>query len=219
MKATRILTLLAIAIATVFASIPSHAAASDPFVVSDDPIGDGAVDGQVGAGPLAGSAAGLDMTLITIAEPTASTLEFVINVTDMQLSPTPNEVVRYLWMMQVNGKEYWIQAKQSDITTASATADDAQGTAEHLTGAFRLRGNCSVTGVVSTCHHIKWLQGAFDAANKQVRMTVPLEDAAAPDFTAGASIVTVEVDSSLQVAISNASTSDQILGGEEYTIP
>src|SRR5258706_4872250 len=77
--------------------------------------------------------------------------------------------------------------RTSNFPTAPATADDPAGTAQHVGLAIRLRGNCLSPGAVTTCHHVAWLDGAFDVTAHQVRVTIPL--GITPDFKEGAKIV------------------------------
>lgn len=185
-----------------------------PVLVGVDAVGDSAVDPTTA--PL-----GLDLETISLNRPDArkNYVEFTWKVTEMNVPP-PNEIVRFLWQFTVGGAEYWVQAKMSDLTTATATADDPAGTATHLQGSFRLRGNCSLIGVVSTCHHLAWLDGAFDVDADEARVRVPLDSAAAPAITAGASIDPEQgAEVGLQAAVSNASTADQMSQDEVFVIP
>ena len=136
--------------------------------------------------------------------------------------PPPNEVIRYLWPMTVDGTEYWVQAKMSDALSGTTFVDDPVGALTHLDGAFRLRGDCQTIGVVATCVHLKWLEGSFDLDANQVRMRVPLGDAVAPHFVPGAvifSAATLQMTASIQVLVSNALTSDSVTIEEPYAIP
>ncbi len=203
-----------LALAALFSFRPSMA--EGRVLIAEDPVGDAAVDPSLGA-------IGLDVTGLYIEHVAAPTphLEFTVKVTNLPAAP-PNEVVRYLWQVTVAGKEYWLQAKRSDFSTATATADDPSGTASHLDGAFRLRGNCGVTVALSTCKHLLWLDGAFDTEAGEIRMSVPLGNPIAPHFASGALINqtgTNVMTASIQVAISNAQTSDTVTGYEAYIIP
>lgn len=209
-------TLVALFVLTaMFAIRPAAAADQERVLVAEDQAGDAAVDPTL-------EAAGLDVTELYVhrIEAPAPHLEFVIKVTNLPAAP-PQEVVRYLWQMTVNGKAYWIQAKSSDVAS-TATADDAPGSVQRVAGSFRLRGNCSTVAVLSTCVHLLWLDGSFDTTNGEILINVPLDNPVAPDFTSGASIIQgtdQTMTASVQAGISNASTSDTVTGYEDYLIP
>ncbi|MPY79895.1 MAG: hypothetical protein GEV04_15820 [Actinophytocola sp.] len=188
-----------------------------PLLVGEDPTGDAPIRPEA-------AAFGLDVTELAIhrPDPGSGELEFTIRVTELSAEPPP-EVVRYLWQMKVDGEEYWIQAKTSDISTATAFLDDPQGTLEHIPGSFRLRGNCGFlvpdAETVATCQHLAWIDGVFDTEANEVRMTVPLGLEVAPHFTPGARITAGEVNASFQLVVSNATTSDAVVQDVDYAIP
>jgi hypothetical protein len=173
----------------------------------------------------AGTAAGTELAAAYIAQPDGNVdaLEFTWEVTELN-APPPNEVVRYLWQVQIDGKEYWLQAKSSDLTTATMLPDDPAGTVTRLSGSFRLRGDCGplADGAnVSSCGHVTWLDGVFDLDADQVRVTVPLDLEEAPLFTAGNLIQQAGngVEAGFQAAVSNNLTAMQLPMDEDYTIP
>jgi len=188
-------------------------------IVATDGTDDFADDPDLG--PLAGPL-GIDVTELAIHTPDARAhaVEFVIRVTDLQVPP-PNEIIRFLWDFKVDGTTFRLQAKSSDIAS-TMLADDPVGALERLTGAFRLRGNCEVIGVLSNCAHLMWLDGVFDVENNEIRMTVPL-NAGVSAFRRGAVISPESGDgdmtASIQVGASNNLTSDNVDVVGSYTIP
>lgn len=187
-----------------------------PVVLGEDPEGDPPVHPQL-------AALGIDATEIAIGspDPFLSEIEFVIRVTELNAPPAP-EFIRYLWQFQVEGEEYWIQAKTSDVTTTTAFLDDPQGSVQHIPGSFRLRGNCGTienTGI-ATCRHLAWLDGEFDTGADEVRVRLPLDLEVAPAITAGAAIDPENgMTASIQAAVSNNATSDTVFQDFSYTIP
>lgn len=219
MRRIRSAGLLAALLALTMLAIQAPSQANGRVVVGTDPTNDFANDPDLGflAGPL-----GIDVVQLEIGSVPGG-VEFVIKLASLE-TPPPNEVVRYLWQFLVDGKEYWIQAKMSDVASGTTFVDDPVGAATHLTGAFRLRGDCQIVGVVSTCVHLKWIEGVFDFDNDEVRMIVPLDDPVSPHFVSGAEIEPDAADAyqmtaSIQAGVSNQSTSDNVLHEEPYTIP
>jgi hypothetical protein len=201
---------------TAFGLAPARAAdGEDPILVGVDGPNDGAITGDATLAPL-----GMDELAAYIHQPDYSKneIEFVWQLTDLALDQPLPEIQRYLWQMTIGGKEFWIQAKTTDVTTASTIPDDPQGQLTHIPS-IRLRGNCSTVGVVATCHQLLWLDGDFDTAAKQVRIRVPLDNPAAPEFTAGARITSTNIETGFQVVISDANTTDEMFGCSDYTIP
>jgi len=190
----------------------------DPTViVGIDGTNDFADDQDLG--PLAGPL-GIDITELSIGLGNLGpSVEFTIKVADLQVPP-PNEIIRYVWQFQVDGVEYWVQAKSSDIATV-VLPDDPSGAATRLNGAFRLRGNCGPLATLNNCAHLMWLQGEFNLASDEVRMRVPIGDPRAPHFVAGAEITPdpEAVTASIQVVVSNATTSDTAFQDESFVIP
>lgn len=204
----------------VVASVGGTSSADEEMIVATDPTGDFADDPDVGA---IGTPIGLDVTELAIrTDEESESVEFVIRLEELN-APPPNEVYRYLWQMHVDDQEYWIQAKMSDASGGTTFADDPVGALTHVDGAFRLRGDCQVVGIIATCVHLMWIEGTFDLENKEVRMRVPIGNEVAPHFAPGKVISPVgegnEMTASIQVLISNASTSDNVTILESYTIP
>lgn len=188
-----------------------------PVVVGTDGTGDAPVRTEM-------AALGLDATEIAIGRPDPEGgLEFVIRVTQLE-GPPPPEVIRYLWQFLVGEDEFWVQAKTSDVTTLPMLPDDPQGAATNIPS-FRLRGDCGpfMVGDVTvgtTCRHLRWLEGEFDAATNEIRLTVPLGDEAAPQFVPGATIDPAGgVTASIQAVASATQTSDQVGQDVPYVIP
>jgi hypothetical protein len=187
-------------------------------IVGTDPANDFADDPDLGllAGPL-----GIDVLQLEIGSVEGG-VEFVVKLAALD-APPPNEVIRYLWQFLVDGQEYWVQAKMSDVASGTTFVDDPEGALTHVTGAFRLRGSCQVIGVVSTCIHLKWIEGVFDLENDEVRMIVPVDDPVAPHFTSGAMISpdsdAAQMTASIQAGVSNGSTSDNVVQYGSFLIP
>lgn len=187
-----------------------------PVVVGTDPEGNP-------PGHAALAQLGLDATAIALrqADPNVPEVEFIVRVTDLPSTPLP-EVVRYLWQFQIDGEEYWVQAKTSDFTTATAFSDDPAGTATNVPGSFRLRGDCGLvepTPNVTSCKHLAWLDGAFDPTRDEVRVRVPLGRSVSPEIAAGAVLDGAVMDASLQAVISNATTSNTVTQFTPYEFP
>lgn len=196
-----------------------------PFLIAEDPSGDAPFHPEF-------SRLGIDVTGLFIHQPDPDVpeIDFVINVTQLD-SPPPPEVVRYLWQLKVGGEEYWIQAKTSDLSSGSNLLDDPDGAVQNTQGAFRLRGNCGPQEVplpdpvgpvsaTNTCNHVAWLDGVFDTDANQIRVTVPLDLGAAPEFGPGASIpAELPFWAAIQAGFSNASTSDTVTPEFDYRIP
>lgn len=213
----------ALVAASCFAVAPARADGGEDLVlVGIDQAGDGAITGDPTLATL-----GYDVLALYIHQPDLSkpVLEFVWQLTDLP-PVTPNEVTRYLWTFLVNGKQYQVMAKQSDVASATAIDNPPNGAVEQATtvqGAFRVRGNCeTVGGTLLLCHHLAWATGEFDIANKQVKVRVPLDSAALPDIRPGAVIdpdPSQGAQAGAQVIVSNSSTTDVASMCANYTIP
>jgi hypothetical protein len=197
---------------------PSFAAGEAPVLVGVDGI-DNPIDPEAQA---AWNAAGLDIRELYIHQPDFDVpeLEFIIQLESLD-SPPPGEVVRYLWSFVVDGVEYGINAKVSDVVSV-VTPTSAVETVEHAAAgsSFRLRTGCLVTQI-ATCAHIMWLDGTFDADADQVRITVPIGDPRIPGLGAGATIEPAAggAQACLQAVVTNAQTCDTALQDEPYEVP
>lgn len=191
-----------------------------PVLVGEDTTGnDGAIL------PALGTPMGLDISELFIHQPDPDVpeLDFIVRVTQLDREPPP-EIVRYLWRLdKIDGQEYWLQAKTSDVV-GTGFADDPEGTLGHTSGSFRVRGDCGQVMVgdvqtpVSGCSHVAWLDGVFDPDANEIRMTLPLDSPDAPELTAGA-VIFGHVEASFQAGVSNASTSDVAAFEDDYIIP
>jgi hypothetical protein len=213
-----------VALTGTLAAMPARACTGDSSTVVGNFTTGNPIDPE--ATP-AWSAIGLELTNIaihTVCTPTPG-VQFEINVTELN-APPPNEVVRYFWQFTINGHEYWVQAKSSDISSVAMLPDDPEGHFTHAP-AFRLRGQCALLVAVTNCRHLAWLDGAFDTANKQIRVLVPFGLAGAPgaDFAPGSVIMPFAasggspgVSAALQAGVSNALVTEYMSQDEEYTI-
>lgn len=196
---------------------PSFAAGEDPVLVGVDGI-DNPVDPEA---QTVWNSAGLDIRELYIHQPDFDVpeLEFIIQLEDLE-SPPPGEVVRYLWSFVVNGVEYGINAKVTDVASV-VTPTSAVETVEHAAAgsSFRLRTGCLITGI-ATCAHLMWLTGTFDADADQVRITVPIGDARAPALASGAILepATNGVQACVQAVVTNANTCDTAVQEESYEV-
>lgn len=202
------------------ASVTATSVADEEVIVATDDTGDWADDPDLGG---AGTPIGLDVTELAIrTDEDEGAVEFIIRLAELN-APPPHEIVRYLWQMHVDQQEYWIQAKMSDATGGTTFADDPEGALTNVDGAFRLRGDCQVVGIIATCVHLMWIEGVFDVDANEVRMRVPLGTEIAPHFAPGKVISPTgegsEMTASIQVLISNAATSDNVTVLDSYTIP
>ena len=214
------------ALATLLATnTPSRAeGGEEPQLVATDTIGDAALSNDPTTAP-----AGVDIVAAYVHQPDydVPSLEFIFQMSNDWSLPTGPEVVRYLWEIGVDGAEYWIQAKISDITTAPATADDPAGTVQRAGQlSIRLRGNCLAPGAITTCHHVAWLDGTIDVAAHQVRATVPFS--AAPEFKAGSHILpwntgnspNGNIETGFQAGVTEPNTTTDTMDQcAEYVIP
>jgi hypothetical protein len=201
--------------------VASFLGESAPNVLADDPLNDG-------PGGANGSASGIDITQVSVSQPDATYPELVFN---WNVSNLPNPVtgmqpenVRYVWSFLAGGRQWFVQAKASTLAQ-STTPDDPTGTVTKTTRAFQLRGNCAVVVAVTSCGHIAWLDGSFDAANKTVSVRVPIGASFAPEIKAGATLTPVtpnstgDIYAALQAVTDNANTRDQVTYSTNYVIP
>lgn len=185
----------------------------------------------------AASAAGVNLVGGKVL-PITGGLRFVWEVTGMPdaQAGVPPEGVRYAWTLQVSGGSvYQLEAKRSSVASVNTTEDPAQHLQHAATGtSFRLRGACETEyeGLpVAECHHLAYLNGQFDYANKQITIDWPFEtknplgQTVAPDYKAGAALVNttfggMSISGSLQpvVASSDTALSNFINGWNPYYV-
>jgi hypothetical protein len=184
-------------------------------------------------------AAGLDLRGATI-EPVVNGLKFtwILNSMPPQVPP---EGVRYTWGFQIGTRTYQLQAKRTNLASAT-TAEDPLGHVQQAAAQkefFQLRGSCVAAypqdgSPIAGCFHLAFLAGSFDVANKKVTMTLPYEtkDAigrlVAPDFKPGAVLTNTDAASAgtagmtigagFQAAVSNTSTTRYINGIDPYYV-
>ena len=179
------------------------------------------------AGAPAGAAAGIELVDATIETlPDAAGLRFTWKLTSLPASPPP-ETTRYTWSFAAGGKTFQLQAKRTNMV-GTTTVDDPAGHVGAMgkSGFFQLRGNCGADfngAPISNCPHLAFVEGAFDAANKQVTMDVPFGLPAAPEIAPGAVLTAVEtaamsISAALQAGVSNTYVSDFINGWRPYFV-
>ncbi|HYH27744.1 MAG TPA: plastocyanin/azurin family copper-binding protein [Actinomycetota bacterium] len=156
-----------------------------PTLLNQDPAGDGPV-----AADLADDT-GVDLLSAHAYQPDPNRGELIFEwkLTGLPASGSLPEAIRYTIPFKIGSNQYQIQAKLTN--NASLTlVDDPAGHVANSGKAFQLRGNCTTnwngTGSAN-CPHISWLSGQFDAANKTVRVRVPL--GITPDFAPGKALV------------------------------
>ncbi|MGH2711393.1 MAG: LVIVD repeat-containing protein [Actinomycetota bacterium] len=200
---------------------------STPNVIAEDPPNDG--PGGANSAPI-----GIDITKVSVSQPDATYPELVATW-DVSALPNPvtgmqPENVRYVWSFLAGGKTWFVQAKASAIAQ-STTPDDPTGTITKTTRAFQLRGNCGVipgdpvpVGITS-CGHLAWLDGSFDAEATTVSVRVPLGASFAPEIASGAVLKpvtsggTADIYAALQVAADAPQTRDVVTYETEWTVP
>ncbi|MFN2545635.1 MAG: LVIVD repeat-containing protein [Actinomycetota bacterium] len=163
-----------------------------PVVAATDPAGDGALE------PTTGAQDGTDLTEASVSQPEAQLpyLQFRWKVSklpgpDPTVPATAPETFVYTWAFLVNGKQYQVQAKLSNVGS-TGTVDDPEGAVTHAGRSFRLRGNCATLVAVNNCSHLAWLDGSFDTASNTITVRVPIGASFAPDIKPGAVISTTQ---------------------------
>jgi hypothetical protein len=161
-----------------------------PVPVSEDPPGDG--PGMVPVGDLGGvDQAGVDLLGASLSVPDPAVPDLLVQwqVSNLPTGGLP-EGTRTTMAFEVEDQVFQVRAKLSSAA-GDTTPDDPQGHVERIGEAFQLLGDCteSVGGTeVSHCHHLLWLEGAFDTATGIVSARVPLGSAAAPAIAPGADL-------------------------------
>jgi hypothetical protein len=138
----------------------------------------------------------------------------------------PPEVVRYTWSFAVNGEQYQLQAKSSNLI-GTTTVDEPAG---HLGNVgseyFQLRGRCEASYMgtpVSGCYHLTFLEGEFDSGAGTVTMDLPFGRHGGQEIGPGTSLIaaesaTMSIGASAQAVVSNTSTSNYINGWKTYHV-
>lgn len=164
-----------------------------------------------------------------------SGLRFVWQVD--QLPPeigVPPEGIRYTWAFQIDGTQFQLQAKRTNLVS-STTAEDPVGHVQHARAQrdfFQLRGACTTdylgTGI-SGCYHLAFLDGEIDVDAGTVSIELPFDTrdsigrSVAPEFVPGATLNTNEtagmsVAASFQAVVSTTDTSQYINGWDDYFV-
>ncbi|MDQ3991948.1 MAG: hypothetical protein M3245_06550, partial [Actinomycetota bacterium] len=184
----------------------------------------------------AGEAAGITLTGAEIAPlPNNAGLRFTWKVNSMP-DQVPPEGVRYTWGLSIDGRQYQLQAKRTNMASVT-TYEDPQGHIKHLQSQqnfFQLRGACvdnyfGAPVAVSGCYHLAFLNGSFNPASKTVTMDWPYETKdsigriVAADFKPGAALVPLNtagmsIGGSFQAFITNATLSNFINNWQTYFV-
>lgn len=197
---------------------------------ADEPQDVGGFVTESFAAPELSDTLGMALTGATI-ETLADSLRFTW-VLESLPAEVPPEGIRYTWSFGVDGRQYQLQAKRSNLVS-STTAEDPVGHAQQAgQDFFQLRGACDAQYLgtpISGCYHLAFLDGEFDIENGTVSMDVPFEttDAigrlVAGDIKPGASLVAVEtaamsIAASAQVFVSNTLSSNYLNGWKTYHV-
>lgn len=176
-------------------------------------------------------AVGINLTDAKILPLTdGSGLRFIWQLNAMP-AQVPPEGVRYTWSFQIDGTQFQLQAKRTNIASIT-TAEDPVGHAKQATVGdyFQLRGACvaNYEGTPTAgCYHLAFLKGVFDTTAKTVSIDLPYntKDAigrlVAPQFKPGVIIqenqtASMSITAALQAVVGNTSTSDYINEWEPY---
>jgi hypothetical protein len=185
-----------------------------PVQISVDPTGDAPAGADVGA----------DLTGARVHQPDAGDARLVFEWTVNNLpQPLPPEGVRYVWTFGVEGKQYQLQAKLTNLASTTEV-DDPAGHPTHLGRSFQLRGNCGTLVAINNCPHLTWLDGQFDPAAKTIRIFLPIGAPYAPEVKPGALLSPAgapPIYAAYQAVVSNSSTWDEgeLVDEGTYTVP
>ncbi|HVM11562.1 MAG TPA: hypothetical protein VM638_03675, partial [Actinomycetota bacterium] len=134
------------------------------------------------------------------------------------------EGIRYTWSFKIGETNYQLQAKRVNLASTT-TVEDPVGHVNRATSQqdfFQLRGACEpqYQGLpLAGCYHLTFLNGAFDPANKQVRVDLPfrardrLGRIVAEDFVPG-----VVLESSLQAGASISAAFQAVVTYNDYPV-
>ncbi|MFN2388422.1 MAG: hypothetical protein ABR575_02270 [Actinomycetota bacterium] len=151
-----------------------------PKTVWQDARGDATMNNQT---PDLG-AFGFDLTSGSIAR---DKRDLVFSITHAGMPPggTLPEGFRFLWAFSVDGAVYRITAKSADVGKPDLLAGETTervGRVDH-SGHFRLESDCKQRpGVVVpllNCKLLAYVEGAFDAAEGTISVTIPMRSLAA----------------------------------------
>lgn len=144
-------------------------------VVGKDAVGDwGDEPGLSGIG----DALGQDLTAAAIAMNGTDKLDFILTVNSLPPTGGAPEVSRYTWDMSVDGEFLELDGKFTNYSRGVCDPSSGQCPPPRDPGMspFFIRGNCVENEAnVTTCEELGIVQAAFDAAEKTITVTVPLE--------------------------------------------
>jgi hypothetical protein len=173
---------------------------------------------------------GIDLQRGTIATLTdeageASGLRFTWELSSLP-PVVPPEVVRYTWAFSVDGEQYQLQAKSSNLVGTTTVDEPAGHLGNVASDYFQLRGRCEAAYMgtpVSGCYHLTFLEGAFDSGAGTVTIDLPFGEHGGATIDEGSSLVaaesaTMSIGAAAQAAVSNTSTSNYINGWRTYQI-
>jgi hypothetical protein len=185
------------------------------------------------ANPAVAAAAGIDLVDAKIVPlEDGSGLRFIWEMSAMP-AQVPPEGVRYTWSFAIDGRQYQLQAKRTNIASVTTAEDPVNHLTQLAQGEFfQLRGACTTnyahpSSPMSGCYHLAFLDGAFDTAAKTVSMDVPFSTRdsigrlVAPDFVPGVALVesqsaNMSIAAAFQAVAGNATTSDFTNGWDTY---
>lgn len=167
-----------------------------------------------------------------LIEPLAdgSGLRFVWDVDQLPPTGVLPEGVRYTWAFQIDGEQFQLQAKTSNLLS-STTVEDPVGHAQQAgDNFFQLRGACQdeyLGTPVSGCYHLAFLDGDVDVDAGTIAVELPYDThdsigrSVAPEFVPGATLIANEtasmsITASLQAVVSNTATSQYINSWTDY---
>lgn len=141
-----------------------------PVLMATDPAGDAPA-------PQASFEAGVDLldTEIHQPDPDTPTLRMNIHVSNLPVTGSLPETVRYSVPFRIGTSQWQVQAKLTNFSSVTLL-DDPQGHVRPL-GHFQLRGNCTTSWQgtpVANCPHVAWLDGEFDTGTNTIRVDIPL---------------------------------------------
>lgn len=187
------------------------------------------------ANPALAAAAGVDLVdakIIPLED--GSGLRFIWEMSAMP-AQVPPEGVRYTWSFAIDGHQYQLQAKRTNMASVTTAEDPVNHVAQLAEGEFfQLRGACTAnyghpSSPMSGCYHLAFLEGEFDTDAKTVSMDLPYETRdgigrlVAPDFVPGATLLesqsaNMSVAAAFQAVAGNTTTSDFINAWDPYFV-
>lgn len=185
MKTNRITWLLLACVVVAGLSAPAASAKAKkkkktgPVVVGTDESGDWGENGPTADRSLAplGNALAQDLVEASITMADAATVNFVIKVSSLPPTGGVPEITRYVWDMTVDGEHLELDGKFTNYTrgTCDPTAGTCPPPRNPGQAPFLVRGNCTVTGAVTTCEELGLVNATFAQADGTITVPVPLE--------------------------------------------